>query len=154
MAHRDFMAQALSLAEKAYALGEVPVGAVIVYKDTVIAQGYNCRETQNNALCHAEIVAIDAACKALGSWRLKDCTLYVTLEPCIMCTGAIINSRIKRVVFASIDFKAGGMGGLCQLTTLPLNHRPDVIMGVMEEECSEVLQRFFRELRAKDKGED
>lgn len=151
MSHRDFMSQALALAQKAYDLGEVPVGAVVVYKNEVIGRGYNLRETAHSALAHAELVAIDQACKALGSWRLENCTLYVTLEPCTMCTGAIINSRIKQVVFSCIDFKAGGMGGLCDLTLLPLNHKPEIIMGVMELESTQLLQQFFSKLRNKDK---
>ncbi len=149
MAHRDYMKRAVELAELAYKMGEVPVGAVVVYKGQIIGEGYNRRETDNSATAHAEIIAIEEACRYLKSWRLEDCVLYVTLEPCAMCTGAIINSRIKMVVYSLIDFKAGAMGGLCDLTQLKFNHKPEVIMGVMEEEAKEILDRFFKKLREK-----
>lgn len=149
MAHRDFMARALELAQLAADMGEVPVGAVVVKDNRIIGEGYNRRETDGNAVAHAEIIAIEAACRALGSWRLENCTLYVTLEPCAMCTGAIINSRIKMVVFSAEDYKAGAMGGLCDLTKLPFNHTPEVIIGVMEEEARSLLKSFFAKLRAK-----
>jgi len=152
MAHRDFMLRAVELAQKAYEMGEVPVGAVIVKNNKIIGEGYNFRETHNSALGHAEIMAIDSACKALGSWRLEGCTMYVTMEPCVMCTGAIINSRIERVVYSLIDFKAGGMGGKIDLLNVGLNHDVDTIMGVCEMESAALVDRFFKELREKKKN--
>lgn len=143
------MSLALEQAQKALAAGEVPVGAVIVYKDKVIGKGYNKREEQQNALCHAEIEAVNEACRALNSWRLEDCTMYVTLEPCSMCTGAIINSRIDTCIFGAYDEKAGCMGGLCNLTDLSLGHRPKIIGGYMESEAQQLLSDFFRKLRKK-----
>jgi len=152
MAHRDFMLRAVELAQKAYDMGEVPVGAVIVKNNKIIGEGYNFRETHNSALGHAEIMAIDSACKALGSWRLEGCTMYVTMEPCVMCTGAIINSRIERVVYSLIDFKAGGMGGKIDLLNVGLHHDVDTIMGVCEMESAALVDRFFKELREKKKN--
>ena len=149
MAHRDFMARALQLAQLAADMGEVPVGAVVVKDNRIIGEGYNRRETDGSATAHAEILAIEAACRTIGSRRLENCTLYVTLEPCAMCTGAIINSRIKMVVFAAEDYKAGAMGGMCNLTQLPFNHIPEVIIGVMEEEARALLKGFFEKLRKK-----
>lgn len=141
------MQKAYSLAEKAYQLQEVPVGAVVVKDGKVIGEGYNLRQTGNNALAHAEIIAINQACQTLNSWRLDDCTIYVTLEPCAMCSGAIINSRIKTVVFACYDFKGGAFGGLVDLSTLAFNHKPEILSGIMDIECSMLLQRFFKERR-------
>lgn len=149
MAHRDYMKRAVELAHMAYKMGEVPVGAVVVHNGKIIGEGYNRREIDNMATAHAEILAIEQACRNLNSWRLENCTLYVTLEPCAMCTGAIINSRIKMVVYSLIDFKAGAMGGLCDLTQLSFNHKPEIIMGVMEDESKEILDRFFKKLREK-----
>lgn len=143
------MRQALALADEAAAEGEVPVGAVIVRDGKVIATGRNRRELGKNALCHAEIEAINNACTALGGWRLIGCTLVVTLEPCPMCAGAIINSRIERVVYGAADPKAGSCGSVVNLFELPYNHRPELIGGVMEEECSSILSDFFRNLRRK-----
>ena len=117
----------------------------------IIGEGYNFRESQQSALGHAEIMAIETACKALGRWRLEDCTLYVTMEPCVMCTGAIINSRIKMVVYSLIDFKAGGMGGKTDLTAIGLNHDVETIMGVCEMESAQLVDKFFKELREKKK---
>ena len=151
MAHRDFMNRALELAQKAYDMGEVPVGAVIVKNNEIIGEGYNFRETAQNSLGHAEIMAINNACKTLGSWRLENCTMYVTLEPCVMCTGAIIHSRIKTVVYSLIDFKAGGMGGKVDLINSGLNHTVETIMGVGEKESGELIDKFFKELREKNK---
>ncbi|MBQ7902737.1 MAG: tRNA adenosine(34) deaminase TadA [Oscillospiraceae bacterium] len=151
MAHRDFMLRAVELAQKAYDMGEVPVGAVVVKDNKIIGEGYNYRETAQTALGHAEIMAIEAACRTLGSWRLEGCTLYVTMEPCIMCTGAIINSRIERVVYSLIDFKAGGLGGITDLNSIGLNHSVDTIMGVCEMESARLVDRFFKELREKKK---
>ena len=144
-----FMARALSCARKAASLGEVPVGAVVVLEGRVIASGYNRRETGKNALLHAELIALHRACRRLGGWRLQDCDLYVTLEPCPMCTGAIINARIRRVYFGAFDPKAGCMGSICDLPSLPFNHRPEVTGGVLQGECSRILTDFFRLLRRK-----
>lgn len=141
------MREALSLAERAASEGEVPVGAVIVYNGDIIASGYNRRESDKNALAHAEIIAIDAACKARGGWRLSGCTLYVTLEPCLMCAGAIVNARIDRVVYALPDPKSGAFGSVTDVSEFPVNHHPEVTNGVLAEPCKEVLQSFFKKLR-------
>ena len=144
-----FMKRALELAEIAEKMGEVPVGAVVVKDGEIIAEGYNRRESDKNALAHAEVLAIDAACKKLGGWRLHMCDLYVTLEPCPMCAGAIVNSRIRRVVVGSKDSKAGAFGSLINFNFYPLNHRPEVILGVCETESAALLRRFFEKLREK-----
>ena len=147
---RYYMELAMELAREAAELGETPVGAVIVRKDGLIAgKGKNSREGSRNALCHAEIIAIDQACRTLGGWRLHGCTLYVTLEPCPMCAGAIINSRIDRVVFAASDPKAGSAGSVSDLFGMNYNHRPEVLSGVMETESKALLKNFFTELRRK-----
>ena len=146
-----YMKEALKLAKKAAALGEVPVGAVIVHEGKIIARGYNRRELDQNGLAHAELTAMQRACKKLKSWRLEDCTLYVTLEPCPMCTGAIINTRIPRVVIGATDPKGGAMGGVMDLTDYPWNHHPEVEKGVLEQECGDILRVFFKELRAQKK---
>ncbi len=150
---QKFMKEALRLARKAAALGEVPVGAVVVHEGKIIARGYNRREMDQNGLAHAELTAMGQACKKLHSWRLEDCTLYVTLEPCPMCAGAIINTRIPRVVIGAADPKGGAMGGVMDLTQYPWNHHPEVDFGVMEEECGAVLKTFFKELRAQKKAQ-
>ncbi|MEG1869972.1 MAG: tRNA adenosine(34) deaminase TadA [Oscillospiraceae bacterium] len=142
-----FMNLALQEAKKAFNLGEVPVGAVLVKDNHVLSVGYNLRETKKNALAHAEIVAISNACKALGSWRLDGCTIYVTLEPCPMCTGAIINSRITRIVFGTPDAKAGCCGSVANLLAMEFNHRPVLTGGILKEDCANILQDFFRALR-------
>lgn len=147
--NRIYMEKALHYARLAAKKGETPVGAVIVRGDEIISFGYNKRETKKNALCHAEIMAIDRACKKLGGWRLFDCDLYVTLEPCPMCAGAIINSRIKNVYFGAYDKKAGSFGSLADLNSFPYNHHPNVSGGIMEAECSKELSTFFKELRKK-----
>lgn len=141
------MKEALSLAKKAAEEGEVPVGAVIAFENKIIGRGYNKREGKQNALCHAEILAINEACRALDSWRLSGCEMYVTLEPCPMCTGAILNSRIDRVFFAAYDEVMGCMGGKCNLTDLPSFNKPKIIGGYMEAEASELLSDFFEKLR-------
>ena len=141
------MRQALVLAREAAAEGEVPVGCVIVRNGVVVGQGRNRRESQKNALCHAEIEAISQACQALGGWRLWDCELYVTLEPCPMCAGAIINARIPRVVFGASDGKYGACGSVCDLFSMDFNHRPQVEKGVLEEEAAALMQEFFQNLR-------
>jgi tRNA(adenine34) deaminase len=151
MTDEEYMREALSLAEKAFELGEVPVGAVAVCDGKIVGRGMNLRETDKNALRHAEIMAIDEACKNLGGWRLWKCDLYVTLEPCPMCAGAIINSRVKRVIYGASDPKAGSCGSLTNLFEMPYNHKPEVVSGVLEEECSEILSRFFARLREKRK---
>lgn len=144
------MKQALSLAREAAKEGEVPVGAVVVKDRTIIATGRNRREQNKNAICHAEIEAIDKACNILGGWRLWQCELYVTLEPCPMCAGAIINARIPKVIYGAKDAKAGSCGSVVNLFELPYNHKPEVIGGIMEEECRLLLQNFFRSLRMKN----
>ena len=144
---KEFMSRALLLAKKAYAAGEVPVGAVIVKDGEIIAEGYNMREQKQNALSHAEIECINKACDVLKSWRLDGCELYVTLEPCPMCTGAIINSRIKTVVFGAYDLKEGSMDSVINLCDYPYNHKPEIYGGIMEDECKEILENFFQNLR-------
>ena len=148
------MKEALKQAKKAYALGEVPIGCVIVYEDKIIARGYNRRNTDKNTLAHAEITAINRASKKIGDWRLEDCTLYVTLEPCQMCAGAIVQSRITNVVMGCMNPKAGCGGSVLNILEMPeFNHQVNVTRGVMEEECSLILQSFFRELRIRNKEE-
>ena len=151
-----YMNKAIELAKIAAELGEVPVGAVVVKKSTgeIVGQGYNRRETDKSPLAHAEISAIAEASKTLGGWRLIDCDIYVTLEPCPMCSGAIINSRIERVIFGAYDAKAGCCGTVVDLFSLPFNHKPETIGGICSEECSQILSDFFKNLRLKkaDKG--
>jgi len=144
-----YMFLAIEEAKKAYSAGEVPVGAVVVCDGEVISRAYNTRETQKNALHHAELKAIDLACKKLGGWRLHKCDLYVTLEPCPMCAGAIVNSRIKKVVFGAFDSKAGAFGSVFNINDLPLNHKPQISAGICEIECSNLLSSFFADLRKK-----
>lgn len=143
------MQRALSLARQAADDGEVPVGAVIVKNGIIIAEGRNMREQKQNALSHAEIEAINNACKALKSWRLDDCELYVTLEPCPMCTGAIINSRIKTLIFGAYDAKAGSVDSVVNLCDYPYNHKVEVYGGICEDECLNILKEFFENLREK-----
>lgn len=144
-----FMQKAIETAKNALAINEVPVGAIIVHQNEIIAEGYNKRESGQNSLCHAEIEAINNACQKLQSWRLLNCDLYVTLEPCPMCAGAIINSRINRVVFGAYDSKAGSCGSVINLFDLPYNHKPDILGGVLQNECSNMLSDFFKNLRSK-----
>ncbi|MBR3600882.1 MAG: tRNA adenosine(34) deaminase TadA [Lachnospiraceae bacterium] len=152
--HKKYMKEALKQAKKAYALGEVPIGCVIVYEDKIIARGYNRRNTDKNTLAHAEITAINRASKKLGDWRLEDCTLYVTLEPCQMCAGAIVQSRITNVVMGCMNPKAGCGGSVLNILEMPeFNHQVNVLRGIMEEECSQILQDFFKELRIRNKEE-
>ena len=143
----DFMREALALARKAAEMGEVPVGCVIVRGQEIVGRGYNRRETDKSALAHAEIQAIDQACRTLGGWRLWECTLYVTLEPCAMCAGAILNARIPRVVYGAGDRKFGACGSVCSLFSMDFNHHPQVEAGLLEEESKALLQDFFRNLR-------
>ena len=144
-----FMREAILLAKEAADDDEAPIGAVIVRDGEIVGRGRNRREKDKNALGHAEIEAINDACKTLGGWRLIGCTMYVTLEPCPMCTGAIINSRIERVVFGAYDKKAGSCGSLINLFDLPYNHKPLLSGGFMEEECGSLLSEFFKKLRKK-----
>ncbi len=144
-----YMKRAIELAETAGAMGEIPVGAVVVKRETgeIISEAYNRRETDRNALAHAEVSAIDEACRKLGGWRLIGCDLYVTLEPCPMCCGAIINSRVERVIYGADDYKAGSVRSVQKMFDMPYNHRPEVIPGVMAEECGQLLSSFFKRIR-------
>ena len=147
MTDEDYMREALSLAKEAFSMGEVPVGAVAVWDGKIVGRGMNRRETDKNALRHAEIAAIDEACKNLGGWRLWKCDLYVTLEPCPMCAGAILNARVDRVVYGCKDARGGAMGSVLNLPSYPLGVRPKVESGLCEAECRAVLQRFFASKR-------
>lgn len=151
-----YMEAALKLAKRAYNIGEVPVGAVVVKRSTgeIVGTGYNRRETDKNPLAHAEIEAIREASLNLGGWRLSGCVLYVTLEPCPMCCGAVINSRLDRVVFGAYDKKAGSAYSVQEMFSLPYNHIPEANGGIMEKECSELLSEFFSMLRNKHKRGD
>lgn len=148
------MRAAMREAKKAYALEEVPIGCVIVYKDQIIARGYNRRNTDKNTIAHAEMSAIKKASKKLGDWRLEGCTMYVTLEPCQMCAGAIVQARIDEVVIGSMNPKAGCAGSVLNLLEIPaFNHQVKITKGVLEEECSDMLSMFFKELRERKKQE-
>ena len=143
-----YMKEALKQAKKAYKIKEVPIGCVIVHEDKIIARGYNKRNSKKNTLAHAEIIAINKASKVLGDWRLEDCTMYITLEPCQMCAGAIVQARVKRVVIGSMNPKAGCGGSILNLLQMEqFNHQVDVERGILEEECSQMLKEFFKELR-------
>ncbi len=146
----EYMREAMRLAEVAESLDEVPVGAVIVKDGQIIARGYNTREGSKCATHHAEILAIEEACRTLGGWRLPGCTLYVTMEPCAMCAGAVINSRIERVVYGAPDLRFGAMGSLFDISALPLNHKVEVTGGVLREENVDVLRAYFKRKRVKD----
>ncbi|MDE7252506.1 MAG: tRNA adenosine(34) deaminase TadA [Acetatifactor sp.] len=149
-----YMKEALKQAKKAYALGEVPIGCVIVHEGKIIGRGYNRRNTDKNTLSHAEITAINKASKKIGDWRLEDCTLYVTLEPCQMCAGAIVQARIPEVVMGCMNPKAGCAGSILNILDMPeFNHQVAVTKGVLEEECSRMLKNFFTELRERNKIE-
>lgn len=153
--HLKYMKEALKQAKKAYALGEVPIGCVIVYEDNIIGRGYNRRKTDKNTLSHAEIRAIGKASRKMGDWRLEGCTLYVTLEPCQMCAGAIVQARIPRVVIGCMSPKAGCAGSVLNILQMPeFNHQAEIVQGVMEEECSRMLSDFFAELRVRLKKEN
>ena len=149
MDNEYFMDQAIALAKEAAQEGEVPVGAVVVLGDKIVGTGRNRREKSKNALAHAEIEAINEACRTLGGWRLWQCDMYVTLEPCPMCTGAIINSRIKRLIYGASDCKAGSCGSVVNLFELPYNHKPEIVSGVKKDECAGLLSEFFKALRKK-----
>ncbi|HBH99469.1 MAG TPA: tRNA-specific adenosine deaminase [Lachnospiraceae bacterium] len=147
-----YMRTAIREAKKAYALEEVPIGCVIVYQDKIIARGYNRRNTDKNTVAHAEMSAIKKASKKLGDWRLEGCTMYVTLEPCQMCAGAIVQARIDEVVIGSMNPKAGCAGSVLNLLDIPaFNHQVRITKGILEEECSQMLSGFFKELREKKK---
>lgn len=147
MDHEYFMEKALDLAKQAALEGEVPVGCVIMLGDEIVGTGRNRRETAKSALAHAELEAIAEACRNLGGWRLWQCRLYVTLEPCPMCAGAIINARIPQVIFGAYDPKAGSCGSVIDLFGQNYNHRPEVVGGVMGKSCGDVLSEFFKKLR-------
>ncbi len=153
MENTDFMTEALRLAKISYGEGEVPIGAVVTLGDEIVGRGRNRREYGKNALYHAEIEAIDEACRNLGGWRLHKCDIYVTLEPCPMCAGAIINSRIKNVIFGAYDKKNGACGSVTNLLTMDFNHKPAYSGGFMEKECADMLSCFFKELREKKQPE-
>ncbi len=152
MNDNELMLLALEQARLSAVELEVPVGAVISKNGVVVSVGRNRRENGKNALAHAEIEAIDLACKKLGGWRLWECEMFVTLEPCPMCAGAIINSRIRRLVYGASDYKAGSCGSVVNLFELPYNHKPEVVSGFMQDECSALLSDFFARLRSNKKG--
>ena len=143
-----YMKEAIRQAKKAYAIREVPIGCVIVYKDKIVGRGYNRRTTDHNTLAHAELIAIKKAGKKLGDWRLEDCTMYVTLEPCQMCAGAVVQSRLKRVVVGCMNPKAGCAGSILNLLQMDaFNHQAELTTGVLEEECSRLMKDFFKRKR-------
>ena len=148
-----YMREAIRQAKKAYKLDETPIGCVIVHEGKIIGRGYNRRNTDKSPLAHAEITAIKKASKRLGDWRLEECTLYVTLEPCPMCAGAIINSRIKTVYYGASDLKAGSFGSVVDFNSLPYNHKPEIVSGVMQDEARKMLSDFFKGLREKKKSD-
>ena len=153
-ADEKFMREAIRQAKKAYALDEVPIGCVIVYEGKIIARGYNRRNTDKNTLSHAELIAIKKASRKLGDWRLEGCTMYITLEPCQMCAGAMVQARVTEAVIGSMNPKAGCAGSVLNILEMEgFNHQVNVRRGVMEEECSRMLGGFFRELREKKKAE-
>ena len=143
----SFMREAMALAKMAEEIDEVPVGALVVRNGEIIAKAYNIRETSRCATHHAEILAIEEACRTLGGWRLPGCTLYVTMEPCCMCAGAIINARIPRVVYGAPDLRFGAFGSLINLAGIPLNHKPEIVGGVLGEENVEILRSYFKKKR-------
>lgn len=147
-----YMREAIRQAKKAYAIGEVPIGCVIVYEDKIIGRGYNRRTIDKNTLAHAELIAMKKACKAMGDWRLEGCTMYVTLEPCQMCSGAIVQSRMDKVVVGCMNPKAGCAGSILNLLQMEeFNHQVELDIGVLGEECSLMMKAFFKELREKRK---
>ena len=145
--HEKYMKKALALAKRAADIGDVPVGALIVKDGKIISEGYNLRENGGGATAHAELLAIEEACRKLGTWRLSGCELYVTLEPCPMCAGAILNARLDRVVYGAADEKGGAVGSVIHMFDLPFGHRPRVTNGVLKEECTQLLTDFFCGLR-------
>ena len=144
-----YMREALKEAKKAYKINEIPVGCVIVYNDKIIARGYNKRESNNQATDHAEIIAIRKASKKLNSWRLDECKMYITLEPCVMCSGAIIQSRIKDVIYGAKDYRFGCHDSIIKLFDVDFNHKVNIKGSILEEECSKLISNFFKELREK-----
>ena len=146
-----YMKKAMEEAKKAYSIGEVPIGCVIVYKDKIIARGYNKRESSQLSLAHAEVIAIKKACKKLNSWRLEDTKMYITLEPCVMCAGAIIQSRIPYVYYGARDYRFGTHVSKINLFDVKFNHEVMVEGGILEEECSKIITEFFKELRENDR---
>lgn len=152
MTHEEYMKKALYYAKLCGKRGEIPVGCIIVRNGEIVSYGNNARQIGKNALKHAEIVAIDRACRKLGGWRLWECDMYVTLEPCIMCAGAIVNARIRNVYFGAYDAKAGCFGSVMNVNDFPFNHHPNITGGVLEEECSSLIKSFFKELRNKNKS--
>lgn len=152
MLNEKYMREALKEAKKASRIGEVPIGCVIVYQDKIIGRGYNKRNTNKTTLAHAELIAIQKASKVMGDWRLEDCIMYVTLEPCQMCSGAIVQARIKKVVVGTMNPKAGCAGSILNILQMKeFNHQVELEIGVMEEECTQVLQAFFKDLRIRNK---
>lgn len=147
--HTYYMEKALELARETFKLGEVPVGAVVVRDGEIIGEGYNLREREGSVIAHAEVIAIEQACKRLGTWRLSGCTLYVTMEPCPMCAGALVNSRIDRVVYGCKDAAAGCLGSVIDFNSYPFNHSFETASGICSRECTELLQEFFRQKRKK-----
>lgn len=142
-----FMEQAIVEAEKAARIGEVPVGAVIVRNGEIIARGHNLCESRKDATLHAEIVALRSACEAVGGWRLNDCDIYVTLEPCMMCSGALLNSRIRRIYFGAYDIKNGACGSVCDVGNMGFTHKPEIYGGICQDDCAELLSVFFSDRR-------
>lgn len=152
--NEKYMKEALKQARKAYGIGEVPIGCVIVYQDKIIGRGYNKRNTKKTTLAHAELIAIEKASKTMGDWRLENCTMYITLEPCQMCSGAIVQARIKQVVVGTMNPKAGCAGSILNLLQMEeFNHQTELITGILEKECTQILQEFFKELRIRNKME-
>lgn len=151
--HEYFMEKAIEWAGVANQMDEAPVGCVITQDEKIIAAGYNRRENDQNALAHAELAAIKTACEKTGFWRLNECDLYVTLEPCPMCAGAIINARIRRVIFGAFDKKSGAFGSVVNLNDFGFNHKPEIIGGVLAEKAGALLSAFFSDLRKKQKGQ-
>lgn len=150
--HEKFMKEALKEAKKAYKKEEIPVGCVIVKNGQIIAKAHNLKETKNLATAHAEILAIEKAARKLGTWRLSDCEMYITLEPCTMCMGAIILSRIKKVYIGTMDEKTGACGSFIDLQKFKYNHKVEIEIGIMKKECEKILKDFFKELRQKNGG--
>lgn len=150
-----YMKEALKAAQDAYDAGEVPIGAVIVHNGEIIGRGFNIRNTEGNPLCHAEIIAINEAAHFMGDWRIEECTMYVTVEPCPMCAGAIVQARIPRVVYGAKNPKAGCAGSVLDVLNEPkLNHQVDVTEGVLKEECAAMMKEFFKRFRKKEKKEE
>lgn len=145
-----FMREAIALAREAESIDEVPVGAVVVRNGEIIARAYNTRETSKCATHHAEVLAIEEACRTLGGWRLPGVTLYVTMEPCVMCAGAIVNARVPRVVYGAPDIRFGAFGSALDLTRVPLNHTPEVVGGVLGDECASILSGYFKNKRKRN----